>query len=182
MKSKLIIAVLFILTVCGASYSQVKMAFVDSEVIINQLPEAQQVKKTIEDIGKLYMDTVTVRENEIKSKSEALKTKYEDAQKQVEAGKLNADQIKALESEMGTLQNELQMLDQGLAEYKQGIQQTLLQKQSELFKPIKEKITQKIELVAKELKYNFVLDKADGTVLYGDKELDITFKVLDKLK
>ena len=32
------------------------------------------------------------------------------------------------------------------------------------------------------MKINFVFDKADGSLLYGDKEFDITFKVLDKLK
>lgn len=51
-----------------------------------------------------------------------------------------------------------------------------------MFKPIKEKITKAIENVAKDLKINFVFDKADGTLIYGDKEYDITFKVLDKLK
>ena len=44
------------------------------------------------------------------------------------------------------------------------------------------KITKAIENVAKDLKINFVFDKADGTLIYGDKEYDITFKVLDKLK
>ena len=58
----------------------------------------------------------------------------------------------------------------------------MVQKQSEMFKPIKEKITKAIESVAKEMKINFVFDKADGTLIYGDKEFDITFKVLDKLK
>ncbi|MGH2574758.1 MAG: OmpH family outer membrane protein, partial [Ignavibacteria bacterium] len=130
----------------------------------------------------LYVDTVTAKENDLKSKAEIFKTKYEDAQKQVETGKLTADQIKALEVEIAAMQNEIQKLDQELAEYKQLVQQALLNKQAELFKPIKEKITQKIEQVAKELKFNFVLDKAGDSLIYGDKELDITFKVLDKLK
>ena len=58
----------------------------------------------------------------------------------------------------------------------------MLQKQDELFKPVKEKITKTIEDVSKSLKINFLFDKADGTLLYGDKDFDITFKVLDKLK
>ena len=162
--------------------AQVKMAFVDSEVIIAQLPEAQEVKKKLEDMQKLYVDTITAAETDIKSKADAFKTKYEDAQKQIEAGKLTADQIKTLEGELGLMQEEVQNLDQQLAAYKQGVQKVLYDAQVELFKPVKEKITKAIEGLAKELKYNMVLDKASDALIYGDKEIDITFKVLDKLK
>ncbi len=178
----ILIALFLFAVVAGSANSQVKIAFVDSEVIIAQLPEAQEVKKKLEDLQKLYIDTITVKENDIKTKADAFKTKYEDAQKQIEAGKLNADQIKALEGELGMMQEEVQALDQELSVYKQGIQKTLYDVQLELFKPVKEKITKSIEALAKELKYNIVLDKASDALIYGDKEIDITFKVLDKLK
>ncbi len=175
--------VILFLFICGlTAEAQVKIAFVDSEIIIAQLPEAQEVKKKLEDQQKLYIDTITSVENEIKAKADAFKTKYEDAQKQIEAGKLTADQIKALEAELGPMQEEIQMLDQQLAAYKQNVQKQLMDVQVELFKPVKEKITKAIEGLAKELKYNVVLDKASDALIYGDKEIDITFKVLDKLK
>lgn len=175
--------VILFLFVCGlTAEAQVKIAFVDSEVIIAQLPEAQGVKKQLEDLQKQYVDTITAAESEIKTKAETFKTKYEDAQKQIEAGKLNADQIKALEGELGTMQEEVQLLDQQLAVYKQNVQKQLMDVQVELFKPVKLKITNAIESLAKELKYNVVLDKASDALIYGDKDIDITFKVLDKLK
>lgn len=178
----ILIALFMLAFVAASASSQVKIAFVDSEVIIAQLPEAQDVKKKLEDLQKLYIDTITAKENDIKTKADVFKTKYEDAQKQIEAGKLNADQIKALEGELGMMQEEVQALDQELSVYKQGIQKTLYDVQLELFKPVKEKITKSIETLAKELKYNIVLDKASDALIYGDKEIDITFKVLDKLK
>ncbi len=181
MKNILIALFLFAVVAASAS-SQVKIAFVDSEVIIAQLPEAQEVKKKLEDLQKLYIDTITTKENDIKTKADAFKAKYEDAQKQIEAGKLNADQIKSLESELGLMQEEVQAMDQELSLYKQNIQKQLYDVQVELFKPVKEKITKSIETIAKELKYNIVLDKASDALIYGDKEIDITFKVLDKLK
>ena len=171
-----------IAVVAASASSQVKIAFVDSEVIIAQLPEAQEVKKKLEELQKQYVDTITVKENDIKAKADAFKAKYEDAQKQIEAGKLNADQIKALEGELGMMQEEVQALDQELSIYKQNVQKNLYDVQLELFKPVKEKITKAIENLAKELKYNMVLDKASDALIYGDKEIDITFKVLDKLK
>ncbi len=179
---KTLLVLLFLLFCSFGANSQIKIAFVDSEIIIAQLPEAQGVKTQLESLQKQYIDTITAIENDIKSKADAFKAKYEDAQKQIEAGKLTADQIKALESELGIMQEEVQALDQELAAYKQNIQKVLYDTQVELFKPVKEKITKAIEGIAKELKYNMVLDKASDAVIYGDKDIDITFKVLDKLK
>ena len=175
-------ALIILIAVCISASAQVKIAFVDSEVIINQLPEAQEVKKKLEELQKLYIDTISVKENDIKTKAETFKAKYEDAQKKIEAGQLTGDQIKALESELGIMQEEVQQLDQELSMYKQGVQKQLYDTQLELFKPVKEKITKSIEALAKELKYNIVLDKASDALIYGDKDIDITFKVLDKLK
>jgi outer membrane protein len=87
-----------------------------------------------------------------------------------------------LEQELGKMQEEVQLLDQELALYKQNVQKQLVDMQVELFKPVREKITKAIESLAKELKYNMVFDKASDALIYGDKDIDITFKVLDKLK
>ncbi len=183
MKNKKIPVLLILMLFCvTVSRAQLKVAFVDSDVIIKQLPEAQEVQKKMEDLQKAYLDTINNKESEIKTKAEVFKTKYEDAQRQVQAGNLKPDEVTALESEINTLQTELQKLDQNLTEYKQTIQQTLVSTQQELFKPIKDKIVKVIGDVAKELKYSLVLDKASDAVLFGDKDLDITFKVLDKLK
>lgn len=182
MKTKFILTILLIAFAIPMAHSQVKVAFVDSDAIINQLPEAQDVKKKLEEFQKVYLDTVTTKDNALKTYAAEFKTKYEDAQKKVQEGKLTADQIQQLESEIQSMQGELQKQDQELTEYKQYVQQVLLNAQAELFKPVKEKIVKVIGDVAKELKFNFVLDKSSDAVLYGDKEFDITFKVLDKMK
>ena len=167
----------------GDARSQIKVGFIDSETILKQLPEAQKVQTELEGLQKLYLDTVQTKENEIKTKAEAFKSSYDNAQKQVESGAIKSeDELKTLQDEIGAMQKEVQTLDESLGQYKQSIQTALLARQSELFKPVKEKITKTIEEVAKSMKINFVFDKADGTLLYGDKEFDITFKVLDKLK
>jgi outer membrane protein len=177
---KVIVLLLFI--IAGGLNAQVKIAFVDSEIIIGQLPEAQEVKKKLEDQQKLYVDTITTKDSEIKTKADAFKTKYEDAQNQMKAGKLTDDQIKSLEQELGLMQDEVSRLDQDLSVYKQAVQKILYDLQIEMFKPVREKITKAIEALAKDLKYNIVLDKASDALIYGDKDIDITFKVLDKLK
>jgi Skp family chaperone for outer membrane proteins len=140
---KSIALVFLLLFFIGANnlYSQVRIAFVDSDVIIKQLPEAQLVQKKLEELQKAYVDTISGKETEIRTKADDFKVKYEDAQKQVESGKLSTDQAKQLEAQMTELQNEIQRLDQELAAYKQQVQQSLVTTQQELFKPVKEKIT-----------------------------------------
>jgi outer membrane protein len=95
---------------------------------------------------------------------------------------MSQEQIKSIDAELKTIQDEVTMLQQNLYEYREGIQQQLLLKQQELFKPLREKINRQIEAVAKEMKYQFVFDKAADAMLYGDKTHEITYKVLDKLK
>lgn len=167
----------------GDASAQLKLGYVDSETILKQLPEAQKVQTELEGLQKLYLDTIQTKENDLKAKAEVFKTKYDDAQKQVESGAVKSEaEMKALQDEITGMQQEIQTLGESLEMYKQNVQNSLLIKQQDLFKPVKDKITKTIEEVAKSLKINFVFDKADGNLLYGDKEFDITFKVLDKLK
>ncbi|MDQ3194529.1 MAG: OmpH family outer membrane protein [Bacteroidota bacterium] len=188
MKTSYVKYFLVIIAVAGLfifkdSVAQVKLGYVDSETILKQLPEAQKVQTELEGLQKQYLDTIQTRETDLKTKAETFKISYDNAQKRVESGAIKSEtEMKALQDEMAGLQQEIQYLGEGLEGYKQNIQSVLLQRQSELFKPVKEKITKTIEEVAKTMKINFVFDRADGTLLYGDKEFDITFKVLDKLK
>ncbi|MBN1634672.1 MAG: OmpH family outer membrane protein [Ignavibacteria bacterium] len=190
MKLKFCVLTTMLLTfviLAGTTYSQqtLKIAYVDSEVIIKQLPEYKKIMDELESIQKSYMDTINTKETEIKSKAEDFKTKYEDAQQKVESGVIKSDEeLKALNQEINDMQRELQSLDDNLTTYKQTIREALYSKQSELFKPVQEKVKKAIEDLAKEMKMNLIFDKTDsvGALLYGDKELDLTFKVLDKLK
>jgi outer membrane protein len=169
----------------GKSFAQLKLGYVDSEVIIKQLPEYKKITDELESLQKTYLDTIGMKDKEIKDKAATFKSKYEDAQKKIESGEIKSDaEIKALNEEMNILQKELQTLDDGLTTYKQTVRDALVARQSELFKPVKDRIIKAIEDLSKEQKYNFVFDKAEGigVVLYGDKDLDLTFKVLDKLK
>lgn len=178
-----VLAAFMILVGAGKSYSQAKVAYVDSEVILKQLPESQKIQKDMEALQKVYLDTIAAKENDLKTQAENFRTKYDDAQKQVESGQIKGEaELKALNDEIQTLQRDIQTNGEALDMYKQKVQNELLNKQQELFKPVRDRVTKAIEDVAKDMKINFVFDKANGSLIYGDKESDITFKVLDKLK
>ena len=176
-----IIVLLFVYS--NNSYSQLKIGYVDKDGIIKQMPEYKKVEDDYQAFAKLFSDTLQTKETELKTKAEAFKKRYEEAQKMVESGQVKGDaEIKKLSDEIAELQKELQTLDDALTIYKQKAQNELIQKQQELLKPLIEKMTKTIETVAKEMKINFVFNKADEVMIYGDKEFDITFKVLDKMK
>lgn len=176
-----VIMLLFLFSV--SSFAQLKIGFVDKDGIIKQMPDYSKVEDEYKAFAKLYSDTLQVKESELKTKAEAFKKRYEEAQKMVESGQVKGDaEIKKLSDEIADLQKELQTLDDALTLYKQKAQNELLKKQQDLLKPLIDKMTATIEIVAKEMKINFVFNKTDEVMIYGDKEFDITFKVLDKLK
>ena len=182
-KMSLLLAAFIVLIGAGKSFSQAKVAYVDSEVILKQLPESIQIQKDMEAMQKVYLDTISAKETEIKTQAENFKVRYEDAQKQVESGAIKGEaELKALNEEIQNLQREIQTNSESLDIYKQKVQNDLLAKQQDLFKPVRDKVTKAIEDVAKDMKINFVFDKANGSLIYGDKDSDVTFKVLDKLK
>ena len=76
------------------------------------------------------------------------------------------------------------------------LQQTVMQYQEEKFgntgeirrlqesflNPIRDRILLTIKEVAKDEKFNFILDKVNPALLFADDKFDLTFKVLDKIR
>ena len=150
----------------AAKAQTIKIGIVDSEIIAKQMPEAQESDKKLEAMRKSALDTMN-------QKQTALKTRYEGYQKQ--KGMMNADAQKKEEESLMKAQQELQ-------QYQEVKQQEFSQVRETLYEPIRESVKKAINDVAKEEKYQLVLDKANPGVLYFEEKSDITFRVLDKLK
>jgi outer membrane protein len=172
-KVKRILFFLLIVTAISALYAQSsqKLAYVDSEVILNQYPEAIKAQSDLDALASKWSRTIDSLTND-------LQTAYNDFQKQ------SATMTQDKQREVG---QELVRKEQYIREFQQqkfGTQSgELYAKQEELLAPVKEKIFAAIEQVSKEEGVQFVFDKAgDVVLLYADSAYDITFKVLDKLK
>ncbi|HLP15201.1 MAG TPA: OmpH family outer membrane protein [Bacteroidota bacterium] len=166
-------AVAIAVTFCSFSQqasAQQKIGYVNSEKVLNELPEAKTAQSKLEGVVKGWQD-------ELDKMSKALQAKYEDYQKQQS---MMNDQTKQ------TKQKELVEEEQKINQYKQekfGNQGELAVQREKMMKPIQEKVFMAIERVAKEQKLAFVLDKAtDVPVLYADPQFDYTYKVIDNLK
>jgi outer membrane protein len=164
---------ILILIACGgAIFAQTqKVGYVDSQIILTQLPDAIKAQGDLDALTNLWS-------NQIDSMKLALQQQYTDYQKQAatmteEQKQTRQQEIVASEQQIYTFQN--QKFGQPNGE--------IFQKQEEIFEPVKTKIYGAIEQVAQDEQMHFVFDKSgDVILLYADSAFDITFKVLDKLK
>ena len=170
---KLFIAV-FVAVVCvsSAAVGQAKIAYVNSETILKELPEAQQAQKEIEMQVKIWQD-------EFERMGKQLQTEFEDYQKKQammdpasKAGKERA--IQELQQKARDYQVEKFDTREGEA----------VKMREEKFRPIQDKVLDAIKVVAQEEGFSFVFDKIrDAAILlYADVKFDLTYKVLDRLK
>ncbi len=166
----LIFAVLILQSGFMFAQNTQKTGYVDSEEILKALPEAIKAQGRLDEIAKGWyaqMDSMNAQ----------LQKDFADYQKQ--QGTMPADKRKEVEQTLFAKDQELKVFQQRV--FGQG--GDLFKKQEELFAPIKDKVINAINEVAKAEGMTFVFDKVGETVLlYADPEFDITYKVLDRLK
>jgi outer membrane protein len=171
-KKIIFLAVLVMLVASFSTAQSVKIAYVNSETILRELPEAQQVKKDLEVTIKIWQD-------ELERMGKELQDGLEDYQKKQALldPKVKADKEKSLqELQQRARDYQYQKFDQ-----REGEAVKLREKK---FAPIQDRVMKVIERVAKEGKFNFVFDKLEAAtnLLYADSKYDLTYKVIDLLK
>lgn len=173
MKKILLISsiLLFFTVALSAQTANVKVGYVDSQVILNQYPPAVKAQSDLDAMIQNWnkkIDSMTV----------SLQQAYQAYQQQAET--MTPEARATQEQGIVTQQQALDQYRQSKYNQQNG---ELYVKQEEMLGPIKEQVFDAIDKVAKEEGMNFVFDKAgDVVLLYADQEFDITFKVLDKLK
>lgn len=165
--------VLLILIVSTSIFAQtnLKVGYVDSEVILTQYSEAIKAQGDLDALTNKWS-------SQLDSMTLAYQQSIADYQKQSET--MPAE--KKLEAQQRIVKMEQDILDFRRQKFQQGTGEIFL-KQEEIFAPVKTKIYAAIEKVAKSEGMQFVFDKSgDILLLYADSAFDITFKVLDSLK
>lgn len=170
MKKVLLITILF--AAFSSLFAQTqKLGYVDSQVILAQYAPAIKAQSDLDAIAANFSK---VRDSMVQS----LQTAYADYEKQKEM--MTADKQREVQQSLVLKQQEIQRYENQKFGQQGG---ELYQKNEELFAPVKAKIMDAIQEVAKEEGMNFILDKTgDVLLLFADENFDMTFKVLDKLK
>ena len=144
-----------------------KFGHLDSQALIQSLPEAIKVQSELEAQGKIY-------ENALKEMQDELQKKADDYDKQ----KSTMNDTKKAETE-----NQSQEMNTKIQQTAQDNQQAFNKMQQEKLGPILQKVRNAIETVAKNGGYVYVMEKAAGQPLYVNETLskDITAEVKAQL-
>lgn len=164
--SSIMLVVSFLL-LSAVAYGQIKIGWVDSEVILREFPEAKKVQEEL-----------SAAANQVQAEVDKMKgtitARYQEYQ-----------QKQNLMTEQAKQQSQQELVDMQnkLLQYQKDKSDSLAILQQRKFKPVRDKIIKAIETVAKEEGFNFVFDKGGevSIVLYGDAKFNVTYKVLDKL-
>ena len=171
MKSLILILVIGLFVFAGNSLAQLKIGFIDSNTIMDNLPDAQDARQKLDGLIQDW-------QKELSDLQSQWQAKYDDYQKRK---LIMTDQTRS------DMEAELVKLEQQITDYREkkfGTNGELFQKQDEIMKPVQNKVFNAIQDVATEEDLDFVFDKSggDAMLLYAKDQFDITAKVMDKLK
>lgn len=171
MKSYIFGLAFLLLSINAFSQTQLKIGYVDSEVILTQFSEAIKAQGDLDAITSKWT-------SQLDSMSQIYQQSIADYQKQSET----MNETKKAEAQQKIVKMEQDIMDFRRVKFTQGTGE-IYKKQEEIFSPVKAKIYAAIQKVAKDESMQFVFDKSgDILLLYADSAFDITFKVLDTLK
>ncbi|MDR0927814.1 MAG: OmpH family outer membrane protein [Ignavibacteria bacterium] len=144
------------------------IGIVDVEAIVKEIPEAVQADKDLSDMSKKYQDSILAKRKDLETRYQNYTTKQKSM--------MAPDKQAAEEDKYG---KEMQDLQQYATEKQQEIDKY----REQLLTPIRAKVKNAIEAVAKDEKLSLVLSKdAQSIVIYFEPKLDITFRVIDNIK
>lgn len=176
MKNISIVLTLFLLFTAAVTAQtgtdpKINIGFVNSDAIMQQFSEAVKAQGEIQ-------AQIEKWNKQLDSMALAFQQEVADYQKQM--GTMPDDQKQAKETELLQKQQNIEQFREQKFGQQNG-EAYLLREQ--LLEPIRQKIFDAIEQVAKEENIQFVFDKAgEISLLYAEEEYNLTFKVLDKLK
>jgi outer membrane protein len=165
---KVLLGILMIFGIAFASSAQ-KYGFIDSEYILNKLPEYKDAKERLDKLAERWT-------KEIEERYEVIKIKKNNFLREEDL--LPADEKKKREEEIATLESEAMQMQKT----RFGVNGDYFQKRQELIKPIQDKIYEAMQTIASKRNYSFIFDKANqSNLIFADSKFDLSNEVLKEL-
>lgn len=163
---------IILLAVLGASFTSIsaqKIVYVDTQYILERMPEYQDAQKEIDLITERWQKQIQESYDEIDRMYRAY---------QAEEIILSPDDKKKREEDIIKAEKELKDLQKA----KFGQEGELFQKRKTLVKPIQDQVYAAISGMAEQRAYDFVLDKSSGiSILFANDKFDKTAEVMKAL-
>ncbi|MDR2584673.1 MAG: OmpH family outer membrane protein [Prevotellaceae bacterium] len=166
---KKVVILLTIIAIGAVSAQAQKFAYVDSEYILEKMPEYVTAQKQIDQISTQYQSTI---EAEVKKVDQLFQT-Y-----QSQKGRLTDIQRQQREEEIINKEQAVKDLQKSYF----GQDGTVTKRTETLIKPIKDKVQRAIDALAKEGGYAVIFDVAAAPgFIYTNPTYDLSNRVLEKL-
>lgn len=166
MKKNYFFILLFLITYLVSAQRSVKIGYIDTEYILENLPEYNQVSDRLEEKAAAWKKEIEDRSRKIEQKKEAL----------------NSERILFTNEMIDEIEEEITLDEEELSEYQQkrfGPRGDLIIQKQQLIQPIQDQIFNAIRELAKSKNYDFIFDKsADIVMLYSDKRFDVSDQIL----
>ena len=166
MKKNYFFILLFLVTHIVSSQRSVKIGYIDTEYILENLPEYNQVSERLEEKATGWKKEIEDRTRKIDQKKEAL----------------NSERILLTDEMIDEIEEEITLDEEELSEYQQkrfGPRGDLIIQKQQLIQPIQDQIFNAIRELAVSKNYDFIFDKsADIVMLYSDKRFDVSEQIL----
>jgi outer membrane protein len=150
--------------------AQMKIGYFSSETVMKLLPDAQDAQKQLDQF-------VADWQQQLNKMQDEWKKKFDEYDKR----KLIMTEQRRAEAE-----RELRDLDQKIADFRNqkfGQNGDLFNKQTELMKPVQDRVFKAVQEVAMEEGYDYIFDRSsDILLMYANEKYDMTQKIFDKLK
>lgn len=161
MIKKIILAIMIALP--SMAFAQ-KFGMVDTQNLIQSLPEVKEVQTQLEASMKKYSDEETKLRQEYEKKIKEFQEMDQNTPEAIQKRRLE----------------EIQALEQKIGEFRQTAQQDLQRQQEQLMQPIQKKIMDAIQTVGAEGGYTFIFE--NGISLFTGKDVtDVTAQVKSRL-
>jgi outer membrane protein len=169
MKRLFIYALLLLALPVFAGAQSIKIGYINSDAIMDQLPEAQEAQRQLDEL-------VAQWQNELSDLQRQWQRRFEEYDKMK---LIMSDQRRA------DAERELMDLDREIAEYREekfGQDGELFRMQEELIRPIQDRIFLAIQDIAEDEAYDFVFDQSgDILLMYAHERHDLTQRVLRRV-
>jgi outer membrane protein len=145
--------------------AQTKFGYLNSSELLASMPESIAMQSELEDYAKKLENQLSDMQSEYERKVteyQQNETSYSDLVKE--------DKIREIES-----------IQKRMVDFQQSAQQSLAQKESELFTPIRDKAMEAIKAVAEQENYTYIFDSGAGSFLHVDESENVIAKVKKKL-
>ena len=166
MKKNYFFILLFLVTYIVSAQRSVKIGYIDTEYILENLPEYNQVSERLEEKAADWKKEIEDRTRKIDQKKEAL----------------NSERILLTDEMINEIEEEITLDEEELSEYQQkrfGPRGDLIIQKQQLIQPIQDQIFNAIRELAESKNYDFIFDKsADIVMLYSDKRFDVSEQIL----